>query len=49
MILDTNCLVALRDSDDGAKTKSAELEATGLSLRLPSIVVWEFSFGAEAR
>ncbi|UPM43494.1 PIN domain-containing protein [Halocatena salina] len=48
MILDTNYLIALRDNDDGAKAKPAELEATGLPLRLPSIVIWELYFGVGA-
>jgi tRNA(fMet)-specific endonuclease VapC len=48
MILDTNYLITLRDNDESAKIKSAELESTGLPLRLPSIVVWELYFGIGA-
>ena len=48
MILDTNFLVDLRDDDEDARTKSAELDAEGLPLRLPSIVVWELYFGVGA-
>jgi tRNA(fMet)-specific endonuclease VapC len=45
MILDTNYLIALREDDEDAEAKSAELESTGLPLRLPSIVIWELYFG----
>ena len=48
MILDTTFLVDLRDDDENAEAKSAELEATGLPLRLPSIVIWELYFGVGA-
>lgn len=48
MILDTNYLIALRDNDEHAITKSTELESTGLPLRLPSIVIWEIYFGVGA-
>ena len=48
MILDTNYLIALRANDKDAKTKSTEVESTGLVLRLPSIVVWELYFGVGA-
>lgn len=48
MILDTNYLIALRDSDERAKIKANELEAAGLPLRLPSIVIWELYFGVGA-
>jgi tRNA(fMet)-specific endonuclease VapC len=48
MILDTNYLIALRDDDESAEAKSGQLEATGLPLRLPSIVIWELYFGVGA-
>ena len=48
MILDRNYLADLRDNDEAAEAKSAELEATGLPLRIPSIVVWELYFGVGA-
>lgn len=48
MILDTNYLIALRDDEEGAKAKATELEASGLPLRLPSIVIWEIYFGVGA-
>jgi tRNA(fMet)-specific endonuclease VapC len=48
MILDTNYLIALRDDDESAEAKSSQLEATGLPLRLPSIVIWELYFGVGA-
>ena len=48
MILDTNYLIALRDSDERAKAKANELESAGLLLRLPSIVIWELYFGVGA-
>lgn len=48
MIVDTNYLIALRDNEEGAKAKAMELESSGLPLRLPSIVIWEISFGVGA-
>ncbi|UIP00279.1 PIN domain-containing protein [Halobaculum sp. CBA1158] len=48
MILDTCFLADLRDNDEVAAEKAAELEATGLPLRVPSIVVWELYFGVGA-
>lgn len=48
MILDTSVLIALRDDTESAKATAAELDATGLPLRLPSIVIWELYFGVGA-
>jgi len=41
MILDTNFLGALKDQDAGALEKAAELERTGVPLRVPTIVWFE--------
>ena len=44
MILDTTYLIGLREDDENARAKAAELESTGLPLRLPLIVIWELYF-----
>lgn len=41
MILDTNFLGALKDQHSGARSKAAELEASGVPLRVPTIVWFE--------
>jgi predicted nucleic acid-binding protein len=41
MILDTNFLGALKDQDEGALEKAGELEASGVPLRVPTVVWFE--------
>lgn len=48
MILDTDFLISLRDGDQAAVDLAEELEAAGVPLRIPAIVVWEIYFGVGA-
>lgn len=41
MIIDTNFLGALKNQDSGALEKAAELEGSGVPLRVPTIVWFE--------
>ena len=48
MILDTNFIIALRSDAPDAAEKAAELEASAVPLRLPSVVVHELYVGVGA-